>query len=136
MSIADEIRDHQARCALPLISLRILVHDDVLPPMPRRVVVDIAQATRAVLDEVEAAGRVAVAAAGTRSGHPGVRAFLQVRLDRLAAAASDAVDAALAGDAGETTRHLRRFDALTAAIWTVQDSVCGPLTDKEESCLT
>jgi len=48
-----------------------------------------------------------------------------VRLDRLAATASDAIASARAGDSGEMRRHLRRFDTLTSAIWTVQDAVYG-----------
>jgi hypothetical protein len=39
--------------------------------------------------------------------------------------ADDAIAAARAGDSGEMRRHLRRFDALTSAIWTVQDAVYG-----------
>jgi hypothetical protein len=46
-----------------------------------------------------------------------------VRLDRLAVAAEDAIAAARAGDPGEMRGHLRRFDALTSALWTVQDAV-------------
>ena len=42
---------------------------------------------------------------------------------RLAAAADDAAAAARAGGAAELRRHLRRFDTLTAAIWTVQDAL-------------
>ena len=124
MAVTDEIRDHQARCVVPLTSLRMLAHDNVGAPVPRRVVVEIAQATRAVLAEAEAAGRV-VAAADAWSGHPGGRTFLQARLDRLAAAADDAIAAARAGDFPGMSRDLRRFDALTEAIWMVQDAMCG-----------
>ena len=46
-------------------------------------------------------------------------------LDRLAAAANDAIAAARTGDSGAMRRHLRRFDALTSAIWTVQNAVYG-----------
>ena len=132
MSVTDEIRDHQARCVAPLTSLRMLAHNDVGAPMPRWVVVEIARATRAVVAEVEAAGRVVVAAADAWSGHPGGRAFLQVRVDRLAHAADAAVAAARAGDFAAMSRDLSRFDALTTAIWTVQDAVCdaGRVTAK------
>jgi hypothetical protein len=51
--------------------------------------------------------------------------FLRVRLDRLAVAADAAMTAAREGDSGEMRRHLRRFDALTSAIWTVQVAVYG-----------
>jgi hypothetical protein len=45
--------------------------------------------------------------------------LLRVRLDWLAAAADDAVAAAREGNSAQMGRHLRRFDALTSAIWTV-----------------
>jgi hypothetical protein len=45
-----------------------------------------------------------------------------VRLSRLTAAAGDAVAAAGAGDFSQLRRHLRRFEALTSAIWAVQDA--------------
>ena len=120
MSVADQIREHQARCLTPLISLRMLAQGEAGMPLPRWVVVEVAQATATVLAEAEAAGRAALAAA---SDHPGDETFLRVRLDRLTAAADDAIEAARAGDSSEMRRHLRKFDALTSAIWTVQDSV-------------
>ncbi len=125
MSVADQIRDHQARCVTPLISLRMLAQGDAGTPLPRWVVVEVARAASTVLAEAEAAGHTALTAAGARSDHPGSETFLRVRLDRLAAAADDAITAARAGDAGALRRHLRRFDALTSAIWTVQDAVYG-----------
>ena len=123
MSVADQIKDHQARCLASLISLRMLAQGEAGVPLPRWVIAEVAQATSAVLAEAEAAGRAALTAAGLASDRPGT--FLQVRLDRLAAAADDAIAAARAGDCGEMRRHLRRFDTLTSAIWTVQDAVYG-----------
>jgi len=123
MSVADQIQKHQERCLVPLISLRMLAQGEAGTPLPRWVVVEVARATGAVLAEAEAAGRAALTAAGFGSGHQGDETFLRVRLDRLAAAANDAITAARAGDPGEMYRHLRRFDALTSAIWTVQDAV-------------
>jgi hypothetical protein len=125
MSVANQIKDHQARCLASLISLRMLAQGEAGVPLPRWVVVEVAQATSAVLAEVEAAGRAALAAVGVKSDHPRDGTFLRVRLDRLAAAANDAIAAARAGDSGEMCRHLRRFDTLTSAIWTVQDAVYG-----------
>ena len=122
MSVADQIQEHQDRCLAPLISLRMLAQGEAGTPLPRWVVVEVAQATGTVLAEAEAAGRAVLAAAGD---HPGAGTFLRVRLDRLAAAADDAIAAARAGDYGEMRRHLHRFDSLTAAIWTVQDAVYG-----------
>jgi len=122
MPVADQIKDHQARCLASLISLRMLAQGEAGMPLPRWVVVEVAQATGTVLAEAEAAGHTVLAAAGD---HPGAGTFLRVRLDRLAAAADDAIAAARAGDYGEMRRHLHRFDSLTAAIWTVQDAVYG-----------
>jgi len=122
MPVADQIKDHQARCLASLISLRMLAQGEAGMPLPRWVVVEVAQATGTVLAEAEAAGHTVLAAAGY---HPGAGTFLRVRLDRLAAAADDAIAAARAGDYGEMRRHLHRFDSLTAAIWTVQDAVYG-----------
>jgi hypothetical protein len=79
---------------------------------------EVAQATDAILAEVEVAGREARAATG---GGPDPGIFLSVRLSRLAAAAGDAVAAAGAGNFTQLRRDLRRFEALTSAIWTVQD---------------
>jgi len=125
MSVADQIHDHQARCLAPLISLRMLAQGEAGTPLPRWVVVEVAQATGTVLAEAEGAGRAALAAIGVSGDRPGDETFLRVRLDRLAAAADRAIAAARAGDSGEMRGHLRRFDALTSAIWTVQDAVYG-----------
>lgn len=122
MSVADQIQDHQTRCLASLISLRMLAQGEAGTPLPRWVVVEVAQATGTVLAEAEAA---ALTAAGASSDHPGGSTFLRVRLDRLTAAADDAIAAARAEDSGEMRRHLRRFDTLTAAIWAVQDAVYG-----------
>jgi hypothetical protein len=54
-------------------------------------------------------------------GGPAPGILLSVRLNRLAAAAGDAVAAAGAGDFTQLRRHLRRFEALTSALWAVQD---------------
>ena len=125
MSLADQIHDHQARCVAPLISLRMLAQGEAGAPLPRWVVIEVAQATGTVIAEAEAVGRAALTAAGADRSHPGGEAFFRVRLDRLAAAADDAIGAARAGEIGALRRHLRRFDSLTSAIWTVQDAVYG-----------
>jgi hypothetical protein len=125
MPDADQIQDHQERCLADLISLQMLARGEAGTPPPRWVVVEIARATGAILAEAEAAGRAALAAAGGSSNRGG-ETFLRVRLDRLAAAAHDAIAAARAGNSAELRSHLRRFDVLTSAIWTVHDAVYGP----------
>ena len=123
MSVTDQIQEHRARCVAPLISMQMLAQGEAGTPLPRWVVVEVAQGTSTVLEEAEAAGRAALAGVG--GDRPGDETFLRVRLDRLAAAADDAIAAARTGDFGEMRRHLLRFDALTSAIWTVQDAVYG-----------
>jgi hypothetical protein len=118
MTIADRIRDHQARCLPYLLTLRMLARDDAETPFPWLARVEVTRATGAILAEAEAAGREVWAVTG---GGPGTIIFLGVRLRRLATAADDAIAAAGAGDFARMRRHLRRFEALTSAIWEVQD---------------
>jgi hypothetical protein len=82
----------------------------------------IGQTTSAIIAEIGAASRE-VLAAGSGRHHPGVGLFLQVRMNRLAAAADEVIAAARDGDPATLRRVLRRFEELTSAIWTVQDSV-------------
>ncbi len=126
MTVADEIQDHQARCLSHLISLRMLARGEAGVPLPRWAAAEVTQAAGAILAEAEAAGRAALTAARSGRHNPGDGTFLRVRLDRLAAAADDAVAAARAGNSAEMGRHLRRFDALASAIWTVQQAVYDP----------
>ena len=118
MTIADRIGDHQARCLPYLLTLRMLARDDAETPFPWLARVEVTRATGAILAEAEAAGREVWAVTG---GGPGTIIFLGVRLRRLAVAADDAIAAAGAGDFTRLRRHLRRFEALTSAIWEVQD---------------
>jgi hypothetical protein len=134
MSVTGQIQEHRARCVAPLISLQMLAQGEAGTPLPRWVIVEVVQATGTVLAEAEAAGRAALAAAGVSGDRPGDEAFLRVRLDRLAAAAKDAIAAARAGDSGQMRRHLRRFDALTSALWTVQDAVCESSSTTPTCC--
>jgi hypothetical protein len=128
MDVADRTEDHQARCLPYLLRLRILAMDEAGAPLPWLAAEEIARATRAILAEVAEAGRGA-ADRGTRTvagDGPGPGTFLSVRLSRLAAAAEDAINAAGTGDFAQLRRHLARFDALTSAIWTVQEAWSGP----------
>jgi hypothetical protein len=98
MTIADRIGDHQARCLPYLLTLRMLARDDAETRVPWLARVEVTRATGAILAEAEAAGR-----------------------EVWAVAADDAIAAAGAGDFTRLRRHLRRFEALTSAIWEVQD---------------
>jgi hypothetical protein len=118
MTVADRTEGHRARCLPHLLMLRMLAGDDAEAPSPWLAMAEVAQATDAILAEAEAAGREVRAATG---GGPGPGIFLSVRLSRLAASAGDTVVAAGAGDFTQLRRHLHRFEALTSAIWAVQD---------------
>ena len=121
MTIAATIEAHQARCEPHLLALRMIAHDEADTVLTRRAVVEIAQATRAVLAEAETAARTV----GVMADGPGAAILVRVRLNRLAASAEDVISAAGSGDRAQMRCHLHRFDALTAAIWTVQQAVCG-----------
>ena len=120
MTVADRTEGHQARCLPHLLTLRLLTRDGAEAPSPWLAMAEVAHATDMILAEAEAeaAGREVRAATGS-GPDPGI--FLSVRLSRLAAAAGNAVAAAGAGDSTQLRRHLRRFEALTSVIWTVQD---------------
>ena len=118
MTVADRTEGHQARCLPHLLTLRMLASDNAEAPSPWLVMAEVAHATDVILAEVEAAGREVRAAMG---GGPGPGILLSVRLSRLAVAADDAVAAAGAGDFTQLRRYLRRFEALTLAIWAVQE---------------
>jgi hypothetical protein len=97
-----------------------VLSQDGMPPL--RQAAEIRRATNAVIAEVEAMSRAVLEASRQE---PGGEAFLWVRVTRLAMAADDAVDAARHGDLAALDAHLRHFDALTRAIWTVRDAVYG-----------
>ncbi len=101
----------------------MIARDQAGTALPWQTVVEVIQATGAILAEAEAAGSDARVAAGAG---PGAGTFMSVRLSRLATAANDAIAAAGDGDSAQLRRHLRRFEVLTSAIWTVQQAVSGP----------
>ena len=140
MTVDGTLEDHRVRCQPYLLRLRMIARDDPGLLLTQLTVAEVIQATEMVLAEAEAAGgdvRAAggdvqaaagdvQAAAGVSGSGPGAPAFLRVRLNRLAGAANDAIAAAGAGDSGQLRGQLRRFDVLTAAIWTVHQAVYGP----------
>jgi hypothetical protein len=122
MTLIETIEDHQSRCQPHLLRLQMIAHGNADVILTRQSVVEIAQATRAILTEAETAAR---GAWGVSRGGPGAAALLQARLNRLAVTVEDAIAAAGSGDFGQLRRHLDRFVALTAAIWTVQQAIYG-----------
>jgi hypothetical protein len=123
MTAADEIRDHQARCQPHMFRLLMLARGEAGFGLPA---VEVGEATGAIIAEAEASSRAALAA-GADGSHPGAGTFLRVRLDRLTVAADEAIAAARHGNPADLRLHLLRFEALTSAIWTVQDSLYGQL---------
>jgi len=115
MTVADQTEGHRARCLPHLLQLRMLASDTPEAAFPWLSAGEVTQAMQAILAEVEAEVRV------TAEGGPAIGMFLGVRLTRLATAADEAIAAAWAGDFAQLRRHLRRFETLTSAIWTVQD---------------
>jgi hypothetical protein len=120
MTATEEIRDHRARCQRHLLTLAMLAGGW---EQPDPAATEVGQMTAAVIAEAEAASRAALASDTCR--HQGAWTLLLVRLNRLAAAADEAVAAARDGDAAALRRRLHRFESMTSAIWTVQDAVCG-----------
>ena len=118
MNAAGEIADHQARCLSHLISLQMLAQGEAGVPLPPWAAAEVALAAGAILTEAEAAGRAALASLGSGQ-NPVDGPFLRELLNHLTAAADDAIAAAQTGDPAAMSGHLRRFDALTSAIWTM-----------------
>ena len=121
MTFADQIRDHQSRCHPHLLRLRLAAQGET-GATPQQIAAEVRDATNAILAEAEAAVRAALAAT---AGAPATETFLRARLARLAGAADEAVSAARGGQVPGLHNRLRRFDALTSAIWTVQHAVYG-----------
>lgn len=117
MFITEPTGDRQRE--LLRVRMLVLSREDMTPA---RQAAEIRDAANAVIAEVEAASR---ATPGAGEHGAGAGPFLWVRIARLAMAADDAVTAARSGDIAALDAHLRHFDALTSAIWTVQREVYG-----------
>ena len=125
MTAADRTRGYYARCVPLLARLRLLARQDAGAPLPPGAAGEVGHAATAIVAEADAAGHAAVAAVA-ESGRNSAAVFLAARQARLAAAADDVVAAAEDGSAAALSRHLRRFEALTSALWTVQLAICAP----------
>ncbi len=98
----------------------MLARDEAQAALPWQAVLEVIQATEAILAEAEAAGRDARDARAAAGDDRGAGTFLSVRLNRLATGADDLVLAAGSGGFAQLRRYLHRFEVLTTAIWTVQ----------------
>ena len=123
MGAPEQIQQCRASCAPDITGLRLLARDLADGPLTPGGELQTAQATNAIVVQARAGCRTALGA--VRGGLPraGDLPLLTTRLARLEAAAGAAVAAASEGNAASLRRHLWRFDALTAAIWTVLSSV-------------
>jgi len=119
MPSAGPMHDHEERCRPYLLTLRMLGRGEGEPALAAA---QAAQATGAIIAEVEAAIQAALAADRGAHRHPAPR----VRLNRLTAAAERVVTAAQEEDTAGLRRHLRRFEALTSASWTVEQAAGDP----------
>jgi hypothetical protein len=120
MTFTDQIRGYQGCCQRYLIRLRMLARTDSGAELPPQVAAEVREATSMVIADAEAAGRAVLAAVAGSRRQPQAETFLLVRLSRLASAADEAVDAARDADGPRLCRHLRRFDTLTNALWTIE----------------
>ena len=99
-------------------------------PLPPGAAGEVGHAATAIVAEADAAGHAAVAAARKAAA---VRRPCSWPPGRPATAAdADVVAAAADGSAATLSRHLRRFEALTSALWTVQHAICV-LADRRPS---
>ena len=121
LTAADCTRGYDARCAAHLARLRLFARQDGGAALPPGAAGEVGQAASAIVAEADAA-----VAAVADSGRSSAAVFLAARQARLAAAAADVVAAAADGSAAALSRHLRRFEALTSALWTVQAAICAP----------
>jgi hypothetical protein len=121
--------DHRVRCQPYMLELLMLARVEAgLAPT----VAEVSRATGAIIAEIGVAS-TAVLAAGYSRRHPGVGPFLQVRLNRLTAAADEAIAATRDGDSASLRRVLNKFEALTSAMWTVHEAVREPALARPSS---
>jgi hypothetical protein len=123
MTLDDQVRDHLSRCQRQLLTLRMLGFGQDWTAEPRQSAAAIRDVTNAIITEAEAMSRAALEPGGSVPQDNEV--FIWVRVARLAMAADRAVIAARCGDAAALRDHLRHFDILASALWTVDDALSG-----------
>lgn len=126
MGASEQIYRNRHRCVPHLARLKMLDQELAGAPAHSRLVQETTRAANAIMVEANAGYRTALARAGDGSRAAGSQSLLHPRLVRLQAAANDTVAAASRGDAVALRRHVRRFESLTSAIWTVLLSAVVP----------
>ena len=126
MGRTEQIQWHYARCVTHLVRLRMLARDLPGAPVMSKVIQETTLATSAILAEAEAGFCAALTPAADGQHGSANASLLATRLARLETAAENVVAAAREGDTAALRQHLRRFDALTTAIWTVWLSALTP----------
>lgn len=120
MTFVGQVDNRRSRCRQQLARMSLLAPDHDAMARPPRVAADVREVTNAIIAEMEAACRAVI---GNARYEPGAETFLWVRVARLAATADRAVSAARRGDVAELRGHLRHFETLALAVWTVQDAI-------------
>ena len=120
MLLIDQADDRRLRCRQELSRLWTLALSQDSGPVSLRASA-LRDAVNAILGEVEAMGRTVLGGDGRLP--PAAETFLWVRVARLATTADQVVDAARRGDAAGLLAHLRHFETLMSALWTVQDAL-------------
>ena len=129
MTADGEIHDYQVRCQSYMLELLMLARVEAgLAPT----VAEVSRATGAIIAEIGVASS-AVLSGGYSRRHPGAGPFLQVRLNRLTAAADEVIAATRDGDSASLRRVLNKFEALTSAMWTVHEAVREPALARPSS---
>lgn len=121
MFLVDQTDDRRLRCRQQLSRLWALVLSQDSGPMSLPVAAELRDAANAILAEVEVMGRTMPDGDGRLA--PAAETFLWVRVARLATTADQLVDAARRGDTPGLRAHLRHFETLASALWTVRDAM-------------
>jgi len=134
MTFDEQVHDRRRLCQLHLARLRMVARAEAGALHPRQAADAVREAANAVIAEAEAAARAALDAMAGSRRLPEAETFLWARLARLATAADEAVSAARDADAPGLRRNLDRFDALTAAVWAVQQAVVPAAGRQAPAC--
>ena len=121
MVLVDQMDDRRLRCRQQLSRLWTLTLRQDAGTITPHGAAELRDATNVILGEVEAMGRTMLDHDGRLA--PAAETFMWVRVARLATTADQAVDAARRGDTAGLRAHLRHFETLTSALWTVWDAM-------------